>query len=430
MKPVDIIRDANANLLRSKSRTLLTIIAIFIGAMTLTITNGIGAGVSNYIDKQLGNLGAKDVLIIQPRLDDNPFAGGPKKYDAEKVSGSAYAGMGPKIPLLQDSDLERIKNTEGIAEVTPFLSASPEYIVGVNDEKYQIQVSEFIGGMNLSLEAGSSPDNSSTKYEITLQPDYPEVLGFDSPEASVGKTVTIGIKDATGMEHQVKAKVAGVQQQTLVNGGGANINSALTKKLHAIQSEGAPTGLKDSYAAVVARTTEGIDQEGLSAVKDRLRDEGYIGQTIEDQIGQFKQAINAIVTVLNVFAIITLLAAGFGIVNTLLMAVQERTKEIGLMKAMGLSSGKIFALFSFEAILLGFWGSLLGSLAGIGVGLVVNEVASNSFLKDLPGFDLTAFSPVSVIAIMAIIMIIAFIAGTVPARRASRKNPIEALRYE
>jgi putative ABC transport system permease protein len=100
------------------------------------------------------------------------------------------------------------------------------------------------------------------------------------------------------------------------------------------------------------------------------------------------------------------------------------------MKAMGLSSRKIFLLFSVEAILLGFWGSLLGSLAGIGIGLAANQYASSTFLKDLPGFNLTAFSPLSVLVIMLIIMAIAFIAGTVPARRASRKNPIEALRYE
>ena len=140
--------------------------------------------------------------------------------------------------------------------------------------------------------------------------------------------------------------------------------------------------------------------------------------------------MGAIIAVLNFFAIIALVAASFGIVNTLLMAVQERTKEIGLMKAMGLGGGKIFLLFSIEAILLGFWGSLLGSLAGIGVGMIANSYASSTFLKDLPGFSLTSFSVLSVAAIMLIIMAIAFIAGTLPARRASRKNPIDALRYE
>jgi putative ABC transport system permease protein len=134
--------------------------------------------------------------------------------------------------------------------------------------------------------------------------------------------------------------------------------------------------------------------------------------------------------VLNFFAGIALLAASFGIVNTLLMSVQERTKEIGLMKAVGMSRKKLFLIFSTEAILLGFWGSLLGSLAGVGVGKVVNRLATKTFLKDLVGFELTSFPATSIVAIMLIIMLIAFLAGTLPARRASKLDAIEALRYE
>jgi putative ABC transport system permease protein len=211
---------------------------------------------------------------------------------------------------------------------------------------------------------------------------------------------------------------------------GATINKALVNALHTIQSEGQPATAQDHYVAVLARVSKNASDADVSAVKSQLDKKGYTAVTIKDQIGSFKQAIDAIVMVLNAFAAIALLAASFGIVNTLLMAVQERTKEIGLMKAMGMSGRKIYLLFSLEAILLGFWGSLLGSLAGIAIGTVVNRVASNTFLKDLPGFHLTAFSVPSVAIIMLIIMAIAFIAGTLPARRASRKDPIDALRYE
>lgn len=161
-----------------------------------------------------------------------------------------------------------------------------------------------------------------------------------------------------------------------------------------------------------------------------MSEKGYTAATIDDQIGIFKQVIDAIIMVFNFFAAIALLAASFGIVNTLFMAVQERTKEIGLMKAMGMGSNKVFLLFSIEAILLGFWGSLLGSLAGIGVGKLANAVATDTFLKDLAGFELTRFPLTSILTIMLIIMAIAFLAGTLPARRASKKDPIEALRYE
>ena len=147
-------------------------------------------------------------------------------------------------------------------------------------------------------------------------------------------------------------------------------------------------------------------------------------------LGVFNTVISAITGILNGFAIIALLAASFGIVNTLLMSVQERTKEIGLMKAMGMRSNRIFLLFSSEAILIGFWGSAIGVVVAMGVGTLINKWLANGPLKDLPGFDLLAFSPVSIAGTILLIMLIAFLAGTLPARKAAKQNPIDALRYE
>lgn len=427
MKFIDIVRDANSNLFRSKARTTLTIIAIFIGALTLTITNGIGQGVSKYIDKQLGNLGAEDVIVVQPKIDD-AFGTGPKKYDAEQLSSTG--GYGIARPLLQDKDIKNITSVAGVISAEPLLSAAPDYVFGPNNEKYQLTVSAFIAGTNLDLVSGALPDNGSAENELIIPFDFLTVLGFASPNDAIGKQVTIGISSAAGVQREIKATVVGIQEKSLMSLGGANVNDALMRNLVAVQAEGRPSTAPTGYMAVIARVAKDTNETEMQRIKDALKAKDYDAQTFQDSIGLFKQAIGAIIAVLNFFAIIALVAASFGIVNTLLMAVQERTKEIGLMKAMGLGGGKIFLLFSIEAILLGFWGSLLGSLAGIGVGQIANKVATNTFLKDLPGFTLTSFSFISVAMIMLIIMAIAFVAGTVPARRASRKDPIEALRYE
>lgn len=428
MKLVDIIRDANSNLLRSKARTSLTIIAIFIGALTLTVTNGIGAGVSDYIDQQLGNLGAENVLIVQPKMEDQ-FGAGPREYEEDRFS-SAYGGFGPMMPLLGDEDIQKITAVSGIIAAEPLLMATPDYIEGPNETKYQLNVSGFIEGTNLMLMDGELPDNGSSENQIILPSDYLDALGFNSPEAAIGQAVTLAITSAAGEQRTVRADVVAVQEKSLMSVGGAVINDTLLRNLNAIQADGIPDTAPSGHMVVLARVATDTNEDDMERIKSELAGIDYEAQTFQDQIGMFKQVIGAIVAVLNFFAVIALVAASFGIVNTLLMAVQERTKEIGLMKAMGLGKGKIFLLFSLEAILLGFWGSLLGSLAGIGIGQIANQYASNTFLQDLPGFTLTTFSPVSVAIIMLIIMVIAFIAGTLPARRASLKDPIEALRYE
>jgi len=429
MKLLDIFQTASANMMRSKLRSVLTIIAIFIGAFTLTLTNGIGAGVSSYIDKQLGNLGASDVLEVQAKID-NPLTSGLQEYNPDRATSSGIGGAGA-LPVLTQKDIEAIRNQEGVKSVEPTVAPTPDFIQGATDKKYSFTMQPFIEGTNFELAAGSPVDADTDAKEILVPVSYLETLGFDSSSAAIGQEVVVGVTSALGVQQEVHAVIVGVQEETLVSTlGGAVGNPALSNELIRLQQEGLPDTQKQQYISALARVDPNISSQDLQKIKDDLDAKGYTAATIDDQIGIFKQVIDAIIAVLNFFAAIALFAASFGIVNTLLMAVQERTKEIGLMKAMGMGSSKVFLLFSIEAVLLGFWGSLLGSFAGIGIGLLVNKIAADTFLKDLAGFELTVFSVGSVAIIMLIIMAIAFLAGTLPARRASKKDPIDALRYE
>lgn len=422
----DIFRTASANMLRSKLRTFLTIIAIFIGALTLSLTNGIGAGVSAYIDEQLGNIGADDALIIQQKQDQR--GDGPQVYDPETTT-TAAGGGGLAINVLSEKDLETIRSQQGILSAKPILSATPEYLAA-SGEKYKVSLSPFIEGTRLDLLSGSGFQKDSQAYEVILPVSFIGPLGFASNEEAVGKTVTFGVKSPAGKLTEIEARIAGVQQRSLAGSDGVTANEALVAGLRDVQIQGLPEEARNQYPVAVARFDINASEEELQVIKDRMDSLGYQAMTVEDTIGIIKQVIGAITAVLNFFAAIALVAASFGIINTLLMAVQERTKEIGLMKAMGMSGKKIFLLFSTEAVLLGFWGSLLGVVAANGVGRIANDIASDSFLKDLPGFELMSFPYESMLVIMGIIMVVAFIAGTLPASRAAKQNPIDALRYE
>ena len=168
----------------------------------------------------------------------------------------------------------------------------------------------------------------------------------------------------------------------------------------------------------------------IKKIEDNLTKKGYSGMTLKEAVNELFLTFNAVTGVLIVFGAIALVAASFGVINTLYMSVRDRTKEIGLMKALGLSKGKVFSIFSCEAILIGLFGSSLGLLLAMGLGSAINNFAAKSFLKGLDGFTLIQFNWSSSLLIIGLICLITFLAGTLPAKRAAKLDPITALRYE
>ncbi|MCC9197115.1 ABC transporter permease [Arthrobacter sp. zg-Y820] len=418
----DILRSAVANTFRSKVRTALTVVAIFIGAFTLTLTSAIGAGVSDYIDKQVGAIGGDNLMTVSPTTEAAAEDDGPKEYNPD---GAATQG---NFTLLSDADIETILATEGIEKVEPAAMLAPDYIQYDGGAKFELTTNPMVGLADADLAAGRQL-GEGTGAEMLIPSSYVEPLGFANADAALDQTVSIAVTDYAGTQHTVEAVIAGVQNDSLF-GDGAGFNSDLRAELDALQRTGIPEGVSTGYITSIAFLDAGADEEQIAAVKADLEAQGFTGLTVADQIGAIQTVINGIIGVLNAFAVIALIAAGFGIVNTLLMSVQERTREIGLMKAMGMGGGKIFALFSFEAIFIGFLGSALGAGVAVGLGSIISSVLSNTVLSALPGLHIMLFTPASVATIIGVVMLIAFLAGTLPARRAAKQNPIDALRYE
>jgi putative ABC transport system permease protein len=422
MSFVDIIRMAQRNLIRSKLRTLLTIVAVFIGALTISLTNGVGNGVRSYVDRQLGNVGVDHTLIVQAKQENfNPAATDVVEYDPNRTTGMF------NVALLTTTDIEVMRSIEGVTKVTPQENINIDY-VGVGKNRFIASTEQYIEGLNLELVAGRVV-NLASQTEITIPERYVTPLGFDSPSAAVGQSAMVGFKNIQGVEADLPVTIVGVQQSSLLGNTSLYIGDKLAEEIKRQQSSGVPS-LANRYQAALAQYSPDLTPEDLAALKKRFEDKRYQAMTIEDQLGTVSQVINSIMIALNMFGAIALLAASFGIVNTLLMAVNERTREIGLMKALGTGRRNIFTIFSVEAMSIGFWGALLGVLASIGVGALINRYASSSFLKDFEGFDLLAFPLVPSIGIIALIMFIAFVAGALPSVKASRLNPIDALRYE
>ncbi len=428
MKTLDLVKTSISNTFRSKTRTTLTVLAIFIGAFTLTITNALGAGVSDYVDKQVSSIGGGDVLILT-KATAASGEDGPVEYDEERSTAAAGGGgpLGGGAGALSERNVEDAGSVDGIKNVVPIQNVSVDFIKAQGSKKYEISLNSTGSFNKADLASGNQLDNDSTAYQALLPLDYVDALGFEDAASAVGKQITLGFSTLQGKDETIDLEVVGVANTSLFSSG-ISINQVATKEMHSVQREGIAGD--ETFQAAVAYIDADATSEQISAIKADLLEVDVSGQTTEDQLGILQTVINGIVGVLNAFALIALLAAAFGIVNTLLMSVQERTREIGLMKAMGMSSGRIFGLFSMEATFIGLLGSLLGVVSAVAVGSALSGVLTQTALADLPGLNILLFTPESAIGVMLLIMLIAFLSGTLPARKASRLNPIEALRYE
>lgn len=422
MKLVDIIKISQKNLFRAKLRTLLTVGAVFIGALTLSLTNGLGNGVKAYVNDQLGNLGVEDTLIIRVKqTQQNPVSTEVSEYDPNRQLGTF------NIALLDTNDLAAIEEIEGVEEVFPDRLPMLDYMTA-GDKKYEVSAYQNLEGLNLTMAAGEQV-REDFPNGITIPQKYVEPLGYESAKEIVGETLTLGYKDATQTPQEAEVTVVGVQEQSLLGNSSIVISQSLAKLIVDDQTKGVPA-LEGKYMNAVVKYAPDYSEDEVTELKERFEEAGYAAQTVEDQIGMVSQVIDTILIVLNVFGIITLVAAAFGIVNTQLMSVNERTSEIGLMKALGASRRNIFAIFSIEAASIGFWGATLGVLVSIIIGNIVSDMASKDFLKDFVGFRLIAFPILPTLIVVVGIMILAFLAGALPSLKASRLDPIKALRYE
>ncbi|MBQ3352094.1 ABC transporter permease [Candidatus Saccharibacteria bacterium] len=435
MKLFDLIKTANHNLFRSKTRTFLTILAVFIGSFTIILSNAINSGVNDFIDKQVATIGGDSFIEVFPSAMYDQVAGmmgGGNTSKVKEYNENTGGFMGANI---SNEDLEKMRKVDGVENLEIFHMLSTEYMrLEGADKKYDVSVEYFPeGNFNVDLSAGRMTSNDSGEGEIIINEDWLKPFGLDSAKDALGKTVEVAVKQTAkcyvtpnNCIASAKAKIVGVQAPgVLTMDGDLHINQILDNKLYSLSMENVPESSVQNYIAV-----GNVDPAKMDKIREEFKKIGYDFITVSDAVSMIRTFFDAILVVFNIFGGIALLAAAIGIINTLFMSVQERTREIGLEKALGMGKGKIFLEFSIEAILLGFWGSALGILISMIIGYSVNAVAHETFLADFPTFELVIFNPLNMTIITLIIMAIAFVAGTLPARKASKKDPINALRYE
>ena len=434
MRLTDIIKRANHNLWRNRSRTILTTLAITVGSLTIMLTVGINAGVNGYIDKQVESTGGNDIIEVMPKGIADRMSSMMTLGATEVQEYRSNQGQSQQVSLT-DRDLAGIKRLKGVklAKLSDLLY--PSYITRDRDgtKKYKLTVGPLAASsIKLDLAAGRSVRIDGSEAEAILPDRYLEPLGFSSAKQAIGQMVRVGVPHRLGDQiDEVKIRIVGVQNQSIVGFGRVFLNDAAGRLISSAYLTGMPEALQSQHGLIIIQVKPGYEsKEKLAQIKQELTNMGYSSISEDDYISSIKLFFNAITVILTIFGVIALITASIGIVNTLLMSVQERTREIGLMKAMGLSSGRIFALFSLEAVSLGFWGGMLAAGLAVVIKQTVNPWAGRNFLSGLPGFNLIELNPLYVGVIVVIVMVVAFLAGTLPAKRATKQDPIQALRYE
>lgn len=424
MNPLDILLTALTSLASNKMRAGLTLLGIVIGVTSVIVLMSMGRGVQKSITSSIESLGSNLLIVTpgSPEADEDEFAFfGAATFGEQGESltmEDAYALLDPVYAPSIDAVAPQ-KTTWG--NVVARGRETDAQLLGVTAEYQTVRNSNLETGGFISH--GHVLDNS--KVAVLGSRISEELFG---PRDPVGQHVRIRGKQFT---------VIGVLEEEgfgFFSIGDDKVLIPLTTLVHRLDPHGSEQGKVLVNSINVQVTDSGLVEDAKSEIANVLRFRhrltGPDDFTINDQ-QQALQAVQsvttAIVVFLGVIAGISLLVGGIGIMNIMLVTVTERTREIGIRKAMGAKRSDVLFQFVVEAALL----SLGGGLIGLAIGFGIAGVLDGSYLFGEESDPVTMAVTGDVIALaLGVSVMVGLFFGIYPAMRAARLHPIEALRYE
>lgn len=430
MKWGDIIRRSGRAIRQAKIRTLLTAAALAVGGFTLTATLAAANGARAYGNKLIDTNFDPSSLIVAKSKD--VFGGGGPTNKPQPYSSSLTAvGVGGRtIKMLDQQDLTKLATFPGVQSVFEPYTTSTQYITGPNASKYTGSVEAFNANITHEYAAGSVSGNIP-EGKVVIPDDYISILGYKNAKAAIGQSITVHLRQILGGEEQKSFTIMAVltPPSTLISG---NVNTTLLVNANEAQSiydyVNQGTINYNRFLTATVRVKDGTNQAKLNATQNAIKNAGFGAESAKDAQALINQIVNVLQIIIVVFGLITLVASFFGIVNTQYISVLERTREIGLMKALGMSRKNVSKLFIVEAAWIGGIGAVLGSGLAIIIGTAINPWISDKI--NFGSNRLLQFRPAQVLGLVIFLIIIAVIAGLLPARKAAKLDPIEALRTE
>lgn len=392
----DLFKLVIRNITREKSRSFLTLLGVLIGMAAVVGLLSISGGLRLFISGTLNKLGS-DIMFILP-------GGG------SGLANFAAAGSGSAF---DDSDVRAVENVQGVKEV--WVRVQKPYVVSYRDEELPLMVAAldkgaidiFIDREVLIIEQGRRFEDNDLRVVAV-----PKELAKDTftKEIRIGQKLVI-----EGSEFDVVAIVS------LPSGmAGENVMFVPLRAARNVLGN-------DGISAMQIQVT-GDPDTVAGRIEDKLErkrgDDDFNIVTNKDVLQAVGNIINIADVVLVGVAAISLAIGGLGIMNTMYMSISEKTREIGIMKAIGATNRTISLMFTLEAGIVGLAGGAVGSVLGYALGKLVESSIANSLQLDFR----IVVSPELVAGVLVFSSILGMIAGSLPVKEAIKLKPVEAMK--
>jgi ABC-type antimicrobial peptide transport system permease subunit len=461
----DLISLAFRNLREAKLRAALTTTGVVVGVAVVVTMLSLGLGLQRNAVEQFQDLNSfSEVHVFGRSMFSLALPEKDKGADGQgKPSGQTVGGIPvEKIPVrsLGDDMLEEIKKIPGVVYVKPnifftvFLRSNGRTMMktvgGASVPDPAARFKEFAAGGMLSDAAAE---------EVLVDEDFVRDFGYGTPSVAVGRTLELldppagaeGVARPDDVRVARTYRIVGVLKDerdgNRLRGLLPNANIYLPlqaargwKDEHldslsrvalqlARKSGSVAPGEKFSYTTAVVRVS---DPSALTGVRNRLTELGLGSFSFADEFKQMRTIFLIINSSLGLIGAVSLLIASLGIANTMLMSILERTREIGIMKAIGAEDREIKLIFFAEALMIGLAGGVLGALAAWGIDAAANRLAFSFVLKPQGARYVEFFSlpPALWLGAILVAVLVSIGATVYPASRAARVDPVAALRHD
>lgn len=446
MSNFDTISMALRNLWKRKLRTFLTILGVVIGTTSIVVMVSIGIGMNESYKQQVEQWGSLQVINVSA-----PNGGG--RMRGMMIASSSSNRSSNKDVVIDSKAIEEFKQIPGVEAATPLLTnymqvACGKFITdtqfkGIDPDTmeamgYKVSEGRLLNGEDKSAvvvgsEVKENFYNPKLNWQMRYSTERPEVNLMED-KVLLTYDWNYGTKNADKKIKPYKVEVTGILEGT-----GDDSYSVIMpiKELEKILSD------KEKYEKSrqgggsnnnTNKTKKGTYEQAMVKVKDMnevqdiqqmIKDMGYEASSLSDYLEQMKETSKMLRMMLGAIGAISLVVAAIGITNTMVMAIYERTREIGVMKVIGASLSDIRKLFLTEAAFIGFGGGVFGVIFSLGASKLVNIVASQQ------QSDMLSSIPIWLcFASLGFSTFIGIAAGYFPAQRAMKLSALSAIKTE